>query len=94
MDEETRHVVKEILELERENQIVLKKLLNYQRWTRIWSFLKLAVVVGSLAGVYYFFQPVLERAGDIYQGFFNALDLLSGQEMQFDRSQIETAPKP
>lgn len=95
MDEETRHLVKQILELEKDNQVILKKLLSYQRWTRALSFLKLAVVVGSLAGVYYFFQPaidsVINRADDVSQGFWNALEVLSGQEAPLENN--NTSPR-
>ena len=60
MDFDTRKV-DELIELTRENNKILRSMRSTQRWG---SFFRLAywmVILGSVFGVYYYFQPTIQK---------------------------------
>ena len=66
MDPESKQLLKETLVIEQENNRMLKKLRNAQRWSTIWQVLKILIFVGITFGAFYFLQPFLNKALSLY----------------------------
>ena len=59
MDEESKQLLKEELEVNKENNQLLHKLIGYQRWARWLGVIKWVVVIGTTLGALYYVQPML-----------------------------------
>lgn len=59
--------LKEILELSRENNKMLKKQMSVMRWSRAFSVAYWVVIIGFALGAYYYIQPYIEGVLGIYQ---------------------------
>lgn len=51
----------ELLELTNENNKILRSMRRTQRWSSFFTFLYWAVILGSILGVYYHFQPTIQK---------------------------------
>ncbi len=51
----------ELLELTHENNKILRSMRRAQRWSSLFRFVYLAVILGSIFGVYYYFQPTIQK---------------------------------
>lgn len=51
----------EILELTRENNEILRSMRRSQRWGSFFRFLYWLIILGSIFGVYYYFQPTIQK---------------------------------
>lgn len=51
----------EILELSRENNKFLRSMRRSQRWSSFFTFLYWFIILGSIFGIYYYFQPTIQR---------------------------------
>ncbi|OJI08776.1 MAG: hypothetical protein COV08_03050 [Candidatus Vogelbacteria bacterium CG10_big_fil_rev_8_21_14_0_10_49_38] len=84
MDPELKILVKENLEVTKENNLVLKKILGHQRWARLLGGLKWLLIIGSTVGVFYYFQPVFNELWRTYSELLGtvsdfSVDVLPGQ---------------
>ena len=68
MDEEIKGLLKENLSLSKENNQLLKKVRNFQRWSQITRFLYWFVIIGIAVGAFYFIQPYLGGVLNLYTG--------------------------
>jgi len=66
MDEESKKLLKEEVELNKENNQLLNKLVSYQRWTRWLNISKWVIVVGATLGAIYYIQPLIDRLWNTY----------------------------
>lgn len=66
MDEETKNLIKEELEVSKENNKLLNKLVWYQKWARWFNAIKWIVVVGTTLGALYYIQPLIMNLFSIY----------------------------
>jgi uncharacterized membrane protein (DUF106 family) len=55
--------------LAQDNNRMLKKLYNSMRWGRVLSIIYWALIIGSAFGAYYFLQPFIDEARNIYGDF-------------------------
>ena len=69
MDSEDKKIIKETLELTRENNRLLKKMRRRQFWGTLTSVLYWIIVLGVSFGAYYFLQPYLEKMKELFLGF-------------------------
>lgn len=80
MDQEDRDLMEEVLELSRENNKILHKLHRAAIIGRIGKIIYWVVIIGSMFGVYYFFQPLVENLMDTYNsvlgGFSKTQDVI------------------
>lgn len=53
--------VDELLELTRENNKILHGMRRTQRWSSFFRFAYWAVILGSIFGTYYYFQPTVQK---------------------------------
>lgn len=51
----------ELLELTRENNKILSGMRRTQRWGSLFNIVYWAVILGSIFGVYYYFQPTIQK---------------------------------
>lgn len=76
MDPESKRSLRELIELTRENNVLLKKLHRAAMWGRVWRIFWWTLVIGSALGAYYFFQPFIESGLESYRRVFETLDQL------------------
>jgi hypothetical protein len=66
----------EILETSKENNRLLKKVVRYQRWETLFSFLKVLIIVVPLVLAYLYLTPMLSQVIDRYQSALGTVDEL------------------
>ena len=66
MDEETKKLLKEELEVNKENNQLLQKLVWYQKWTRWLNISKWIIAIGTTLGALYLIQPMINSLWSTY----------------------------
>ena len=51
----------ELLNLTRENNKILRSMRSSQRWSSFFRFAYWLIILGSIFGVYYYFQPTIQK---------------------------------
>lgn len=74
MDELTKVEIRELLELTRENNELLRSANNRARWSVFFWVLRWAITLGLLVGAYYYIEPYVDIAKDTYQKASGMLD--------------------
>ena len=77
MDEEIKKLISDNLELSRENNLLLKKLVSYQRWQQWLGITKWIIIIGSAVGFAYYLQPVIGNLLGTYNGLLETVSELS-----------------
>jgi hypothetical protein len=72
--DETKAMMAEILKLTRENNEILVKVRNGQRWAQISKALYWLVILGIGFGSFYFIQPYLNSLTSSYSSVFGSSD--------------------
>lgn len=75
MDLDARKL-EEILELSRENNEMLRSMRRTQRWKSFFTFVYWAVILGSIFGVYYYFQPTIQKYTETFKSSVGVLQKL------------------
>ncbi|MFZ2303316.1 MAG: hypothetical protein WAV98_00815 [Minisyncoccia bacterium] len=57
----------ELLEITHENNKILRSMRRTQRWSSLFRFVYWAVILGSILGVYYHFQPTIQKYMKTFQ---------------------------
>jgi hypothetical protein len=68
MDAETKKLLQENIEISKENNQLLKKMVRNQRWTNVYRVVYWSIIILSSVGAYYFIQPFLGNLLNIYSG--------------------------
>ncbi len=68
MDPETKQILKENLEISKENNDMLKKMVRSQKLTNIYRVVYWGIIIFSSLGAYYFIKPFLGNMLNIYTG--------------------------
>jgi uncharacterized protein involved in cysteine biosynthesis len=68
MDPLLKQLLEENLKLSKENNVLLLKIRNVQRWAQITKILYWFVIIGVAIGAFYFIQPYLGGVLNIYSG--------------------------
>ncbi|MFA6353474.1 MAG: hypothetical protein WCW93_00900 [Candidatus Paceibacterota bacterium] len=66
MDPESKKLLEETYRLTEENNHMLRKVRNVQRWSVFWSSLKIVLVIGIALGLFYFLEPYIEKMISLY----------------------------
>ncbi len=66
MDPETKQLLKESLEISKENNQLLRRMVRNQRWTVAYRVFYWSIIILSSLGAYYFIQPFLENLLNVY----------------------------
>lgn len=57
----------ELLEIAHENNKILRSMRRTQRWSSLFRLVYWAVILGSIFGVYYYFQPTIQKYTKTFQ---------------------------
>lgn len=68
----------ELLELTRENNDILRSMRRTQRWSSFFSFMYWVLILGSIFGTYYYFQPTILKYTKILQTSVDVLQKFEG----------------
>jgi len=74
MSPEERKLLEETLKLSRENHKLLRKMQSAARVGRIFRLIYWAIIIGSMFGFYYYFQPVIQEFIGAYQGLLGGIE--------------------
>ncbi|MDE2031065.1 MAG: hypothetical protein KGI58_02270 [Patescibacteria group bacterium] len=66
MDPETKQLLQENLDIAKENNLMLKKMVRSQKWTNIYRVVYWGIIILSSVGAYYFIQPFLGNLLNVY----------------------------
>jgi len=78
MDPETKELLEETLKVSRENNRLLRKMQSAILWGRIFKIIYWIIILGSIFGLYYFLQPVIDSLGEAYTGFGTSIEKAKG----------------
>jgi hypothetical protein len=66
MDPETKQLLRENLDIAKENNVMLKRIARSQKWAHISRFLYWGIIIFSSIGAYYFVKPFLGNLLNVY----------------------------
>ncbi len=75
MNPEERQLLERTLKLSEENQQILRKINRRAKWSFLWGFIKVCIIVIPLVVGFFFLQPYLDQANSNYNSI---KDLLNG----------------
>jgi hypothetical protein len=75
MDEEIKELIKEDLEISKENNKLLRKIRNYFRWNSALRGLYWLFIIASAFGAYYLFQPYIDSLKNTYDGVVSGVNI-------------------
>ena len=78
MDIQEKRLLEETAALARENHKLLKKIHRGALWGRTIRFIYWVVVLGLAVGAFYFLQPYIDQARELYQGAQDVLGNTQG----------------
>lgn len=90
MDELSKSEIRELLELTRENNELLKGVHKRARWSMFFFVFRWAITFGLLIGAYYYVEPYVDMAKDAYQ---NTSNILRGVQASSDSVKNSDAAK-
>lgn len=68
MDPETKQLLKENLDISKENNVLLKRMVRNQKWTNVYRVTYWAIIIFSTLGAFYFIKPFLGNLLNVYTG--------------------------
>jgi len=71
--------IAELLKLTQDNNKILHSMRRSQRWSSFISLVYWAFIIGSIFGVYYYFQPTIEKYTQMLQSSMQVLEKFKGQ---------------
>ncbi len=77
--------IDELLEITRENNKILRGMRSTQRWNSFITFVYWVIILGSVFGTYYYFQPLIQKYTNIFQTSVGVL-----QKVQENINPIQT----
>ena len=89
MDPETKQLLKESIEIGKENNEMLRKMVRSQKWTNIYRVVYWGIIILSSVGAYYFIQPFLGNLLNAYgvSGVNNITDI--GNSLNNNKQQVQ-----
>jgi hypothetical protein len=72
MDPESKRLIEETLRLAEENNKMLRKVRNVQKWDAFWRSLKIIFIVAVALGALYFLEPYINKVVDLYNSISGA----------------------
>ena len=93
MDPETKELLRESIEISKENNEMLKKMVRAQKWTNIYRVVYWSIIIFSSVGAYYFIQPYLSSMVNLYtngvSGIGNISDISKNLNIKTDKQQFQ-----
>ncbi len=75
MDDETKKLIVDNYALNKENNVMLKKLINFQKWNQVYKVVYWAVIILFSFGALYFIKPFLNTLVGVYTGGVGVSDM-------------------
>jgi hypothetical protein len=66
MDPESKKLLEETFQLAKENNKMLHKVRNVQKWATFWQSLKVIIIIGVAVGAFYYLEPYLNSMLNLY----------------------------
>jgi hypothetical protein len=77
MDPEVKQLLEENLRISKENNLLLIKVRNVQRWAQITRILYWVVIIGISFGALYYIKPYLGNLINVYSGGASGVENIS-----------------
>jgi len=68
MDLDIKNLLEENLNISKENNELLKKVRNFQRWAQITKALYWLIIIAVAFGAFYYLKPILGNVLNLYSG--------------------------
>ena len=96
MDSDLKKAVEESLELSRENNKILRRMQSNLRWGRAFRIFYWVIIIGSMLGTYYYFQPFFEDLLKRYNSVMSTFSQLqkTGSSTNDILNSLNSLPKP
>ncbi len=78
MEPSTQKLLEEILKVSRENNRLLHKIHRTMRWGRILRMVYWLIIIGSMLGLLYYFQPFIDSVIETIKQFGANIDKVQG----------------
>lgn len=78
MDQDIKQLLEENLKISKENNELIKKVRQYQRWSQITKVLYWFVIIGIAFGSFYFIKPYLGGLLNVYSGGVSNVNSVKG----------------
>ncbi len=90
MDQETKELLRESIEISKENNEMLKKMVRAQKWTNIYRVVYWSIIIFSSVGAYYFIQPYLSSMVNLYtNGVSDISNISNSLNIKTDKQQFQ-----
>jgi hypothetical protein len=76
MEEEAKKILEENLEISRQSLKILKGIRRGNRIAMVFKVLYWLVILGAVAGAFYFLEPYIKNAGSFFQEFKQIQNIL------------------
>lgn len=77
MDPEVKKLLEESIKLSKENNVLLVKIRNVQKWGQIARIFYWVLIVGMAVGALYFIKPYLGNLLNLYSGGVSGINNIS-----------------
>ncbi len=74
MNPEDKVLLREVLEISKDNQNMLEKLQRSNRWAVFFKIVYWTFIIIAAGGAYYAIKPYTDKLGDTYTGFKTELE--------------------
>lgn len=68
----------ELLEVTHENNKILRSMRRSQRWSSFFTLVYWAIILGSIFGAYYYFQPTIQKYMKTFQASVGIIQKFEG----------------
>lgn len=83
MDPESKRLIEETLRLTEENNKMLHKVRNVQKWDTFWRSLKMILVVAVALGALYFIEPYVNKMIELYNSISGVTEKVNNTTSSF-----------
>jgi TRAP-type C4-dicarboxylate transport system permease small subunit len=73
MEPSAKEILEETLEISKENNKMLRKMRSAMRWSRAFKVVYWIVIVGSMIGAFYYFQPLIDNLTSTYNSLMSSI---------------------
>ena len=89
MDQEVKKLLEENIKLSKENNELLLKIRNIQRWGQITSIFYWFIIIGVTIGAFYYIKPYLGNLLNVYTGGVSGINNISDITKNLTDGQID-----
>lgn len=83
MDPESKKLLEETFALTEENNKMLHKVRNVQKWAAFWQTFKILLIIGIAFGSFYFLEPYINKMVNLYNSVYGTTQKVNDQNSSF-----------